>query len=150
MKTYGGADVWNHVILTSAIVGGEGSASRYGRFSAGEMAPGTHWIGGLVGPRTGLDDVERRKILLIPRLELRTLGRSARSQLLYRLRYPGSSNTCVSLIFILVLHSIPVSLVVRCLHYGILIFTRSLPDILYIPCANSLVPFFSQLKIRWM
>jgi hypothetical protein len=27
-----------------------------------ERAPGTHWIGSLVGPRAGLDDVERRKI----------------------------------------------------------------------------------------
>jgi hypothetical protein len=27
----------------------------------GERASGTPWIGGWVGPRTGLDDVERRK-----------------------------------------------------------------------------------------
>jgi hypothetical protein len=32
-----------------------------------------------VGPRTGLDDVERKKILPLPRLELRPLGRPARS-----------------------------------------------------------------------
>jgi hypothetical protein len=42
-----------------------------------------------VGPRTGLDDVEKRKILPSPGLELRLLGRPARSQSLYRLRYPG-------------------------------------------------------------
>jgi hypothetical protein len=29
-----------------------------------------------VGPRTGLDDVEKRQILPLPGLELRTLGRS--------------------------------------------------------------------------
>jgi hypothetical protein len=40
--------------------------------------------------RTGLDDVERRKILSLPGLELRSLGRPARSQLQYRQRYPGS------------------------------------------------------------
>jgi hypothetical protein len=43
-----------------------------------------------VSPRTGVDDVERRKILLLPGLNLRTLGRPASSQSLYRLRYPGS------------------------------------------------------------
>jgi hypothetical protein len=30
-------------------------------FSAAERAIGTHWIGGWVGPRTDLDDVEKRK-----------------------------------------------------------------------------------------
>jgi hypothetical protein len=42
-----------------------------------------------VGPKTGLDEVEKRKFLTIPGLELRPLGRPARSQSLYRLRYPG-------------------------------------------------------------
>jgi hypothetical protein len=42
-----------------------------------------------VGPRTVLEDLERRKILPLPRLELRHLGRRVRSQSLYRLRYPG-------------------------------------------------------------
>jgi hypothetical protein len=32
--------------------------------------PGTHWIGGWVDARTGLDDVEKRKCLTLPRLEL--------------------------------------------------------------------------------
>jgi hypothetical protein len=39
----------------------------------------------------GLDDVERRKILPLPRLEFRPLGRPARSQSLCRLRYLGAS-----------------------------------------------------------
>jgi hypothetical protein len=56
----------------------------------GERAFGTNWIGGWVGPRTGLDDVDRRKPLSLPGLELQPLGRPARSQSLYRLRYPGS------------------------------------------------------------
>jgi hypothetical protein len=42
-----------------------------------------------VGSRTGLDDVKKRKFLPSPELELRTLGRPARSQSLYRLPYPG-------------------------------------------------------------
>jgi hypothetical protein len=28
-----------------------------------ERARGTHWVGGLVGPRAGLDDVEKGKFL---------------------------------------------------------------------------------------
>jgi hypothetical protein len=43
-----------------------------------------------VGPRTGLDDVEKRKFLTIPGLELQPLGRPARNQSLYRLRYPDT------------------------------------------------------------
>jgi hypothetical protein len=42
-----------------------------------------------VDPRAGLDDVENRKFLTLPGLELRPLGRPARSQSLYRLRYPS-------------------------------------------------------------
>jgi hypothetical protein len=41
--------------LTSALDGGEWSASRPGRFTPTERAPGTHWIGGWVGPRAILD-----------------------------------------------------------------------------------------------
>jgi hypothetical protein len=73
-----------------ALIGGEWSASRPGRFTPGERAPGTHWIGGWVCLRTGLDDVEKRKFLTLPGLELRPLCRPACSQSLYRLRYPGS------------------------------------------------------------
>jgi hypothetical protein len=55
-----------------------------------EWAPGTHWVGDLVGPRAGLDDVEKRKFLTLPGLELRPLSLPASSQSLYRLGYPGS------------------------------------------------------------
>jgi hypothetical protein len=48
--------------LTSALDGGEWSASRPGRFTPRERAPGTHWIGGRVGPRAVLDAVVKRKI----------------------------------------------------------------------------------------
>jgi hypothetical protein len=40
--------------LTSALDGSEWPASRHGRFTAGEKAPGTYWIEGWVGPRAGL------------------------------------------------------------------------------------------------
>jgi hypothetical protein len=89
MKTYGGVDVQIHVFLTSALVG-ELSASRPGRFISGARAPGTHWIGGWVGPGTSLDDVEKRKMLPLPGFELRSLGRPAQS--LYPLCYPGCVN----------------------------------------------------------
>jgi hypothetical protein len=48
--------------LTSAVDGGEWSASRHGRFTPRERATGTHWIGGWVGPRAVLDAVMKRKI----------------------------------------------------------------------------------------
>jgi hypothetical protein len=42
-----------------------------------------------VDPRVGLEEVEKRKFFTLPGLELQPLGRSARSQSLYLLRYPG-------------------------------------------------------------
>jgi hypothetical protein len=48
--------------LASALDGGEWSASRPGRFTPREIAHGTHWIGGWVGPRAVLDAVMKRKI----------------------------------------------------------------------------------------
>jgi hypothetical protein len=65
MKTYGGVDVYIHIFLTSALVGGEWSASRPCRF-----IPGTHFIGGWVDPRVGLDDMEKWKFFTLPGLEL--------------------------------------------------------------------------------
>jgi hypothetical protein len=46
-----------------------------------ERARGTHWLEVWV-------DVEKRKFLTLPGLELRPLGHPARSQSVYRLRYP--------------------------------------------------------------
>jgi hypothetical protein len=43
-----------------------------------------------VGPRTGLDDVEKKKFLTLPGLELQPFGRPTRRHSLYRLSYPGS------------------------------------------------------------
>jgi hypothetical protein len=78
------------VFLTSAVVGGEWSASHPCRFTPGQRAPGNYWIWGWVGPRTSLDDVKWRQILFLPELEFRPLCCPARSQSLYRPLYPGS------------------------------------------------------------
>jgi hypothetical protein len=52
-------DIWGSgyiapPFLTSELNGGEWSILRPGRFTLGERASGTHWIGGWVGPRVGL------------------------------------------------------------------------------------------------
>jgi hypothetical protein len=62
MKAYWRKGCIVHTFLTSALDGGEWSTSRPGRFTPRERAPGTHWIGGWVGPRAVLDAVVERKI----------------------------------------------------------------------------------------
>jgi hypothetical protein len=62
MKAYWGVEVQLHAFLISALDGGELWASRPGHFTPRERALGIHWIGGRVGPRTGHDAVEKRKI----------------------------------------------------------------------------------------
>jgi hypothetical protein len=81
MKAYVGVDVYSHICLALALVGDEWSPSRSGRFT-----PGTHWMGGWVDPRAGLDDVEEKKFLTLLAFELRPIGRPARRQSLYRIR----------------------------------------------------------------
>jgi hypothetical protein len=65
--------------MTSALVGGEWSASRTGRFTSAERAPDTHWVGGCVDRRIGLDEWRGEKPCSY-----------CNYQLLWRLRYPGS------------------------------------------------------------
>jgi hypothetical protein len=55
-------EVYIHSLLTSALDGGEWSASRPGRFTHRERATGTQWIGGWVGPRAVLDKMVKRKL----------------------------------------------------------------------------------------
>jgi hypothetical protein len=85
-----GVVVYIHIFLISAVVGGDWSAPRPGRFTPGERASCTHWIRGWMGSGAGQDDVEKRKFLTLPGLELRPLGRPTRSQSLNQLRYPAS------------------------------------------------------------
>jgi len=48
------------VFLTLVLDGGHWSGSRSGRFTHGKITPDNHSIGGWVGPRAGLDVVEKR------------------------------------------------------------------------------------------
>jgi hypothetical protein len=63
MKTYEGMAAYIAVpFLTSAVYGGERSASCSGHFTPREIAPHAHSIGGWVVPKVGLEAVEKRKI----------------------------------------------------------------------------------------
>jgi hypothetical protein len=75
------------VSLIYALGGSEWLVSCLCCFTSRERAPGSHWIGNWMGLRAGLDDTEKRKFFILPRLELRPFGRLARSQPLYWLRY---------------------------------------------------------------
>jgi hypothetical protein len=88
MKTYG---EWRYSSTSRDLGtrGGERLASRPGRFTPEERAPCTHYTGGLVGPRVGLDAVEKKKNCAMPVIEP--------SPSLYRLSY---SDSAVNLIFI--------------------------------------------------
>jgi hypothetical protein len=79
MKVYEGMDVQIHIFLTSALIGGEWSASRPVRFTPAERAHDTHWIGGWVDARAGLEYLEKLKFLTLSVLELRALSRPARN-----------------------------------------------------------------------
>jgi hypothetical protein len=78
-----------HVFFASKLVG-EWSASRPGRFTAGERSPGNRGIGGRVCPRTGVDDVNRRKML--PLENSTPTPRPFSPQPVAILRYPSSQN----------------------------------------------------------
>jgi hypothetical protein len=80
MKTCARVDVQIHIFLTSALAGGERSASLPDHFTPRERSSGTHWIGGCVDSRAVLDDVQNRKFFTLPGLELRPLGCPALSQ----------------------------------------------------------------------
>jgi hypothetical protein len=70
---------WGHVgkwrysspLLTSELDGDECSDSRPGRFNLGGKAPDIYCMGGWVGPRDALDDIEKGKIMSLPGIEPR-------------------------------------------------------------------------------
>jgi hypothetical protein len=73
MKMEGGVDVWIHVFFTSALVGGEWSASSPCRFTPpppGGKSPGIRCRGVSVNPRVDLNDMEKGKFLTLQGLEL--------------------------------------------------------------------------------
>jgi hypothetical protein len=71
--------------LTSELDRGEWLASLPGRFTPGAIACGIYSIGGWMGSRTGLDAVEKRKILPLPGFEPQPSNPQ-----LCRVRYPDS------------------------------------------------------------
>jgi hypothetical protein len=83
MEVYEGMELQIHICLTSALTGGQASSSRPGLFTLSVIVPGTHWIGGWVGPKVSLDDV-MGQLLTLPILEFRRLRRPVRSQSLFR------------------------------------------------------------------
>jgi hypothetical protein len=94
MKAYRAVDIWIYIFLTSTLAGGELSASHLGRFTPRERAPGTNWIGSWVDPRADLNDLEKRKFLTLPGLELRPLHLCSYDYILnavYVLFYPHQS-----------------------------------------------------------
>jgi hypothetical protein len=68
-----------------AVAGTQRSFSRYGRFLSGEFAPSTHFIGGWLDPRAGLDDMEKIRDYW-DSISLPSVAQP-RSQSLYRLSY---------------------------------------------------------------
>jgi hypothetical protein len=82
-KAYGGVDVQFHVFLASALVRGDWSASRPGRFTSGEKPryPLDKRLGGPQNRSGQYGDST------LPRLEHRSLDRPARSLSLCRLQF---------------------------------------------------------------
>ena len=64
--------------------------SRPGRFTPGERAPGTHWIGVWTGPKAGLEP-KNENLLSLPENETRFLGHPARC-LITTLRYQDDAH----------------------------------------------------------
>jgi hypothetical protein len=81
--------------LTSALDEAEWSASRLSRFT-----PGTHWIEGWVGLRSGIDVVE--KIKPCPCRDSKP-DHPARSPSLYQLSCPGSITIIIIIIIIIII-----------------------------------------------
>jgi hypothetical protein len=74
IKTYGGVDVLIHLFDVGTRWNLMISFTPPPLFPR-EIASGTHWLRRYVGPRTGMDDMERRKILPLQGLEVQPLGR---------------------------------------------------------------------------
>jgi hypothetical protein len=86
MKTYGRIDAYSRLIH----IGRDWPAWLPVLFAPWERAPFTPEIGGWVGLRAGLDDMEKWKFLALPGLELRPLSCPTPNHSLYWLRYRAS------------------------------------------------------------
>jgi hypothetical protein len=86
----GGVEVYLHTFLTSALDGGEWSASRPGLFTPRERASGTHWTGGWVGLRASLNAMVKRKKFPAP-AGIRTPDYPVRSSAVYHWAIPAPS-----------------------------------------------------------
>jgi hypothetical protein len=74
----------------------------------------THWMGSWVEPRTGLDDMDKRKFFTLPGLW--PFRRRTHCQSLYRLCYPGSFEVDHYTINSIKLHSLQERLSFACRH----------------------------------
>jgi hypothetical protein len=99
---YWGVEVYIHAFLTSALDGGEWSASRPGSFTPRERAPGTHWIGGWVGPEVGLDTVVKRKFPVPARTRAPDIPARSTVPELYHCAIPAQMMMMMMMICILV------------------------------------------------
>jgi len=61
MKTYGGVEVQLHALLTRYQMEVSGLLHSPDTLLSGKVPKGTHWKGGLVGSRAGLEAVVKRK-----------------------------------------------------------------------------------------
>jgi hypothetical protein len=68
MKAYGGVDISIQMSRPWHWLEMSGQLHAPATLRPRERAPGTHWIGGWVGPRAGLDDTEKRRFLTLPGL----------------------------------------------------------------------------------
>jgi hypothetical protein len=73
----GGVEVCLHSFSTSALEGGEWTASRPCRFTRVKGTPGVHCVGGWLGTRTGLHVLKREKSVV--RAGIRTPDRPSLS-----------------------------------------------------------------------
>jgi hypothetical protein len=74
LKTCGSVAIKIDVFLISALVGREWSTSRPYRFTPGQIAPDTHCLGGRMGPRFGLNTMEKIKFLTLPGVEFQPVA----------------------------------------------------------------------------
>jgi hypothetical protein len=89
MKTYAGVEVQLHVLLTSALDGGQWSTSRPGCFTPGERSPDVRLDMRLGGPQGRYDrDGKDKKQISVPTGNRTTVVQSV-DQWLYWLSYCG-------------------------------------------------------------